>query len=388
MRNIRTISILLCVVLLLVSVVPPVNALSQTTPPSLYIQTTSVSEDVINYAKANAYRFMCSGVDEGTISEEDVANLQLGTPFALTNTDSRITLYYFPIINGQKIIATLRVYRVDGEFYGIYSSALVDELNFLAHQTSSKKPARFSAESGILAVTFNGKRDVIWKQQVHNSCEPFTDRVFSTKTQHDFSYDGDNHVTTVVNCFSAIDFEKISNSAFYQGTRSFPPYKYLGFANYLIEQQPSNLPWCAAYVAAFIVRFLNSNTTTPTAYSVMATMYPNETYAQLASHELSDANAVAFYTSCGFSSLKVWWQLSDSAVRTAIVNNKPIHLLCSRVSDLVNHSIALVGYNDNTSILRIWNPWYGSAEDMDDATKIYTAMNGDAFEWLLTITIN
>lgn len=383
----RTAIILICAILFLMAIAVPASASNQPSQTALFIETTIVPEEAIEYACTNAYRFMCSSIYDGGTNIDSILLLQLGSPFALTNTESGLTQYYFPVFDDNCIIATLRVYSVDGVYYGIYSSVLVDELNALITRTSAKAPARLSVETGNLMVTIDGKKDLLWECPPRVETEIRASGASSSKLgSHSFSSDINERSHVIINCFDSIEFEKSSIQEPERGINSFPPYRYLGFAPFLIETQGQE-PWCTAYVTAFIVRYLDNDTTTPTAASVMAAAYPNKSNEWRLTHMLPDPKAVAYYNSCGFLATLVLSQISDSAVRTAIVGHKPIHLLCSEVTTFSNHSLALVGYNDITSILRIWNPWYDHAEDMDDDTKIYAAGNGEAYEWMMTITI-
>jgi len=49
------------------------------------------------------------------------------------------------------------------------------------------------------------------------------------------------------------------------------------------------------------------------------------------------------------------------------------------------HALALRGYNEQTGVFSVWNPWYNYYETMPIDTRIYTATNGSRWEWKRSI---
>lgn len=102
----------------------------------LYIQSLSCPADIMDYAAANAARFVMS-MDE--TSSLDYSTIQLGQPF--TYGYCVPNLFTFPVFSGDTVIYTLRVaYAPDGTIHGTASTFLVDELNAYMGETAADTP--------------------------------------------------------------------------------------------------------------------------------------------------------------------------------------------------------------------------------------------------------
>ena len=173
----------------------------------------------------------------------------------------------------------------------------------------------------------------------------------------------------------------ISSEVYYiDTTRSSSAY--LGLS--IIETQGNN-SWCAAYATAIILRYLESSTTTPTAYGLMTLFYrnPAATDPFETSYVLS---AAQFY---GYSPVYVGNSLNSSVVFNQIDSGKPI-FINSRRYDNVNgeyhyHALVLRGYSRNSDAYSIWNPWNNYYETMDMITKQYVASSTRIYTWYSSV---
>ena len=360
----------ICLFIALLGLFRPVYANDDLYSPrkstGIYVQSLPVPDEVVLYMKQNIGRFLDPEFDKATI----------GTPFSIHNLDIDKEIYYFPIITRNTVIATYRVAQYNNQYTGVYSNVLSKELNSLS--TTINNPAFFYAKAECIIMVQGNKRSIVLS--CGNSLES---NLCESLQQYNDSFG--NYIT--VNCLQSV-YTATPNQV--QERAILSSYYTVPFATTAcsLEQQPNTLPWCSAYVAAFIVRCRSSNSTTPTAYDVMTTVYPYETYVQLSSHALWDSDARMYYQGLGYTATLLSSYLSNSTVISYINTDKPIHMLTAKLTPGANHSIALVGYNTPNATYKVWNPWYSYLELMDQTLRIYTAPTGDQYEWMWTITVS
>ena len=339
---------------------------------SKYIQTSAIPSDIIQYAQNNVNRFISS-------DSETTANsaYSLGSPFSLENYNTESTVYYFPIICQNSIVATFRVAKYNGVCSGVYSSVLVEELNNI--KSTETNPCYFYADSKSIYMVQNNNVDVVYTTSADNVSEPLLARSAAS-----IQFNAVDCMSVISSGIRATKTDPVSARSL-SSNPSF--YTVANAESKCSDETQGSEPWCAAYVAAFIVR-CRTNSSSPTAAAVMATVYPGKTPAELQELSLYDSDARMYYQGRGYTATLGYTRINNANVQSFILANKPIHLLCANVVQGANHSLSLVGYNTPNQTYKIWNPWYSFLELMDQTTFIYVAPNGTQYKWVGQITVS
>ncbi len=334
----------------------------------LSVYTDPCPDEVLNYAKSAYQRLLMSAILDGTVSATGTCSL--GTPFTIANSESESPVYYFPIINREKTIATFRVY-LDLEctldsgvstYTGILSPFLAEELNALSERELSA-PVLIYADNGNIRV------------KVGNSCETIIPSNDASVPNSTLTVDSVAQLHTV-NPSMAIDTRE-----FVQPRASSQAALTLS----IIETQ-GNDSWCGAYSTAIILRYLLGSSTTPTARTLMEYVHGEDV-------ENSDAfsvpNTLAAGVRYGFSPTEVIRPLSATEVFAQIDACKPIYVNARRYDSSVSmykyHAIVVRGYNRVYDTFSIWNPWHSYYETMDLNTKQYVASSTITYTWYATV---
>lgn len=367
--------ILLLVFLLFISVTTEVKVHAQETqnPDGLYVETQICPENVVKYARENVYRFIIAERAEKGIESNN--NLPaLGSPFALVNEEENTITYYFPILYNNHIEATFRVYEVNGQLAGIYSEALANELEELSKKTTAEKPAVIAVNNGnVIAITCEGI-DVLQK-------DPYGKNIKEDKLKNFQKISIQSSDNEVINCKTPIQYLSKIDTSEITVNNTLPRFKYL---NTTIRETQSSYPWCAAYVTAFIVNFRTGRTDIR-AIDVVKFAHPNSN--NIYQESVSREQCIAFAKKYGLNPYEPSSNISYSTAKHQIAAEKPVYMGCDEISGdkKGRHALALRGYNEQTGVFSVWNPWYNYYETMPIDTRIYTATNGSRWEWKRSI---
>lgn len=373
-RRNKNIVILLLVFLLFISMTTEIKVYAQETEnlAGLYIESQICSQNIIKYAKENVYRFILAEMVEKNIKYSNLP--VLGSPFALINEEEDTVIYYFPILYNNHIEATFRVYEVNGQLAGIYSEALANELEELSKKTTAEKPAVIAVNNGnVIAITCEGI-DVLQK-------DPYGKNIKEDKLKNFQKISIQSSDNEVINCKTPIQYLSKIDTSEITVNNTLPRFKYL---NTTIRETQSSYPWCAAYVTAFIVNFRTGRTDIR-ARDVVKFAHPNSN--NIYQETVSRSQCIAFAKKYGLNPYQPSSNISYSTAKRQIAAGKPVYMGCDEISGdkKGRHALALRGYNEQTGVFSVWNPWYNYYETMPIDTRIYTATNGSRWEWKRSI---
>lgn len=352
-KNQKILSLILCLILTLgLCIIPSNPASAISTTDGLYLYSESVPFEANEYCKENAYKFLLSYKQEYGI---DIGIYNYGQPFVLTNHDTDVVQYYFPIINTNtnKIDFTFRVVKYEDGFSGALSEALAPELNALALKTSDSAPATIEINNGNIIAIVNNNIDILIEDPLGNAIS----NVYTKNSSNN----------SIVNCLDT------SNNQIDVIAEPKSGYKYLNTVIY--EDQGSN-SWCAAYVSAFIINFAKG--TNLRAIDIIKTYYPSGS----TSSALSRTQTVNYAKKYNMYLWPLTRKLSISEAEAQINNNSPFYT-SNLVSTGGSHAIAVRGYNPYS--YSIWNPWDTYYTSVDKNLGIYTHANGRTFTWTETL---
>lgn len=135
-------------IVMLVSMLAPITASAtfEQSKPELMIYTQECPQTAISYATQAYIRHVNSMVALDLLQISD--KVSLGSPFTIMGEDSNPPVFYFPVINNNKIVATFRVSvnesytnSISSMYTGILSKYMVSELNMLSTLTSEESIA-------------------------------------------------------------------------------------------------------------------------------------------------------------------------------------------------------------------------------------------------------
>ncbi len=361
----RIISIFMTMIILMLScVVATANSfVDSNTNQNAFMLTETCPQDVVDFAKTSIDSFPY-------MNEYANSQIVLGEPFTLTNEKINNTVYYFPVIIDGEIEYTYRIFYSNGWQY-VLSECLADELNYAAEHSTITAPT---------IIYLNDDDNIVVQNQNYESIfvvESVSDNVIASSTSEILPYSEaivklkENKTTKTINSFSSIKVVDDSTASTYSAKASSAKSKYLSPT---IREQQGSLPWCAAYVTAFIVSYK-----TGTAY------YAREV-AQFAgaseSEGISISKCVKFAKDKGLSNTRqTIFDASDNTMMKQIDNNCPVYVGANNKNTDGSHALAVIGYSWSGSAItnwRIWNPWYNSFENI--SSREYTAPNGYEYE--------
>lgn len=265
----------------------------------------------------------------------------LGNPFTFANDDSNV--YYFPIFYSERIICVLRVYSNDkGNISGVLSKGFADELNAIAASTSATDPLHiYLSGSDVIFKTDSGEKTVFSYPE---------DQMSSVKLSSK-----NDVLRTSVECSSEKSTQILPASEMQRGARGTSRYLNIFASNGKPHETQGSENWCAAYVAAAILRYRGMNGLL--AVDIMEYFYGNNPST---GSGLSIDQVYTYATVQGHYVSKTYSTLSYVRLCNEINYDRPVYISLRRTtsSGYAYHAVALCGYNDTSAMMRIWNPWY------------------------------
>ena len=359
----------LVTIVMLVSMFAPitVSATLEQSKPELMIYSQECPQAVVSYATQSYLHHVNSmaSLDLLKIS----GRVSLGSPFTIMDDESNQPVFYFPVINNNKIIATFRVYvdesrtkNVSTPIYaGILSEFMVPELNRLSSLTSKDAIALLYMDNHNVMLRINGQTELLIES-------PEGDAPTSTIATVRSNYQ-------VAQAFDAIAEGAVSNDQDRSSTRIL-------LAVNINETQPSGREWCAAYAASLIIRY-KINSTSPRSYHIMSMFHgtnPAETDRLTDSQVIQAANSYDLYP------VLASYRISNGSVISQIQSYSPVYFVGQRTTNGEHgyHAMVICGYDLTTNMLMIWNPWYDHLETINMNFSQYVA--GDySYTWVRTI---
>ena len=330
-----------------------------------YIMSEECPDEAIAYAQNNLYLYIYDlPIQDERYADIDVSKIVLGMPFTIQKESLEgKDVYYFPIMYEDEIKFTIRVYKdEDGSYTGIFSEYLALELQDVFARTSVNDPLILSMNNGNVMKTIAGETSIFLASPMGNEVldKPVT-------------YSNSN--SAVVNVKEAIAYEVVPI-----GVTRATSSKYLSLD--LAETQGTQ-QWCSAFAGSAIIRNRTSNKVY--AKDVMSYYYPDS--SDLENETITHDQLISYAKLKGCSPSKTSSTLAQSTVVSQIDNSKPIYLSCDGTGTYkkANHALVLRGYNTNTEMYSIWNPWHSYYETMPMSTNEYTVDSSSTFKWVSTI---
>lgn len=329
---------------------------------AFYIETETVPDEAIDYAVNNVFDYLVARSCEESFELYDVT---MGSPFSMgKETDNDIDVYYFPILSGEQFIYTFRVFEEDGQYTGILSPYMVEQLNKYTDDTSQSEPLYIYMQAGNVIAEKDGEID-IWEEQ-HAGYEVNENQLIAL---------ADNSVLESTDICTPIEYKKEAiPRAVSSKTLS------LDMAETQGDQQ-----WCAAFAMSSILRYKGAGSSV-TAEAIVKYFYPNST--NLKNESVSRTQLVNYAKNKGYSkTTNSSSTLSNSTVVSEIGNDTPIYAGCagSGSYEKARHALVICGYNNTKSTYTVWNPWYSYTETMSQSTKKYVVNSSSSFTWDCTI---
>lgn len=294
---------------------------------SLFIFSKECPNEYIEYAKNNMQKYFGDFVFDSN-------EVSIGTPFTFSNYDSDI--FYFPVIDNDKIAMLLRVFESDDGLTAVGSKFLCDELQQYSTLTTEENPLYLYMNGNeIIAEVSSSKKTLFeYPNDMNFENDELTGySLYDDNNQNDYS---------VINVFDQkIDTIEVGIDT-YASTS-----KYINLN--LMEYQGTE-PWCATYVASTIIRTIQADR------SCWVRTIMNYYYSNPSGKSLTEVQIMNFAKNK--YSLKVKQTVSsfgNQAIKE-IDANRPVYY--GMVSGNSRHAVVLRGYNVSSGIYSIWNPWY------------------------------
>lgn len=328
----------------------------------LYLSTSVVPEEVINYAINNVHDYLIARSDVDTL---DLNSISMGNPFTMTkenNTDDN--LYYFPVFLNDTITYTFRVYMSENnEYVGILSPYMAKELNNYINRTDIMNPLSIYIDNGNIMAVQNGLVEIL--EEDHLNREPIN-IMPANRLQSN----------TVIDVLEPIKFDiapMTRASASHSLTLD-------------MKEKQGSKPWCAACASSSILRYKGAGSSV-TAEAMMKATFPNS--GNLDNENISRSQIVTYAKGKGYKNTT---ESSSTLTNTTVVseistNSTPIYAGCAGKGDYVKqrHALVICGYNNTSSTYTVWNPWYDYTETMSQSTKSYSVNSSSSFTWDTTI---
>ena len=314
------------------------------------------------------------------LDNEDSANYRLGKGFIIDDIEEdEDYITYFPVMNGNEIVAMLQIINDEGEMYASFGiSELSQALNNIRGLSDEEQPfVLLSDDEGIVAVTDDAKEAVVLQtnaKQTNKQEEISTLKEKGIKQVINEIETGSMHDVDISsnNTYSALPYNKkdLTNVSLY----SFPVLS--DGTNYRIldvDCAEQSGAYCYAYAGSAVIRYLRGGTTAPTA-ATLITRKNNGSWSTTRSFikdqmDLYDLDAV---------STGVY---SYSNIKSQIDDSKTMYSEWWS-DDGVGHALAIVGYNTVSSSSTSYNYIYIKDPNFPDnvysvyygsGTKEYTA---------------
>ena len=355
-------------IVMLVSMFAPITASAtfEQSKPELMIYSQECPQAAISYATQSYMSHVNSMVSLNLLQIS--GKVSLGLPFTIMDEDSNIPIFYFPIINGNEIVATFRVYvdetrtsSISSPVYaGILSKYMVPELNRLSSLTSGDSVALLYMDNQNVMLQLNGRTELLLKS--HEGLSP----TYSVATKH-----SDYQVSRI---FETITENTISSNQSRSSTM-------MSLALDMRETQGDN-SWCAAYASSAIIRY-KKGSSTPLAQQLMAHFYGSSLDTE---DTLSDSQAILAGNIYNLYPTQASYRISNASVISQIQSYSPVYFVGQRTTNGKHgyHAMVICGYNVTNNTFIIWNPWYAYLETMDMSSYQYSA-DTYTYTWVRTI---
>lgn len=313
-----------------------------------------------NYALESYTTMLQAAIDSGDIIVN--GDVSLGSPFTILDSKNKNTVYYFPILNNNTVIATFRVYVDDiltlqssePVYIGILSKYLVAELNELWKTENRDLGAVLYFDNGNIMIQIENEVNTLIPSINGNS---------PTKDLIDFNF-SELKITSINNNLDTVNISDFQSQNYsYTANLQLP----------IIETQFGN-KWCSAYATASIMRFLTGNTNRPRALDLMVFVNKTELTDSFETNDIFEY--LEYY---GGSATDVSRPLTSTEVFGEINARRPVFAGLTSPSE--NHAVVIIGYNRNTNTYSIWNPWYSYYETINMITKEYASPENGTYEW-------
>lgn len=373
-KLLRILALVLTLSLCMPHITVMATEVSGTEGPSFYFRTAACPNGYIEYVVNNIERVL-SGTDPAEIPEFGV--ITVGQPFSFLNEGSDI--FYFPLLCNNEIVFLYRVYLgADGEYHGILSKHLVEELNEIASLSSVFEPLEIIMEDNVIKAYIGDTQHILYVY-------PEEETSGKKNILHSFAKMAETSTQTI----NVLSGNETITLAYYatrgqtQNRDSTPTSKYLGNINDIAERQTTK-PWCTAYCVAYIVRYLLGCDTL--AVDVMHYFYPSPTL--LPTHTMSINDAVEYAHYRGLDAYKTNRPISDPTMITQINLSQPVFVVLENqvpnasTNEHGLHAVVLRGYDYPAGTWSIWNPWYLGFEtwDMGD-TYVPSGYSASVYEY-------
>lgn len=351
----------------------------------LYMLTKSCPDGYKAYVATNIEEFLLS-VEEEDLPED--GTITVGVPFCFGNYGSDI--FYFPILCNSEIVYTLRVFPVgSGEYSGILGKNYVKDLNLYAMKSSIERPLEIVMENNVVVAYIGDEREVIFEFPIENASnenQSILMETISVALQNNEERSVINIMERCDEVSQSIAISELNANRNIENTRNvnIPTYKYLTLR--LTEFQ-DELPWCAGYATAAIIRYVKGNNDNTTAYDIMNHFFDNPNI----NCSIGEDEVVEYANSRGIYPTLLRNALLNTELIREIAEDSPVYLRMRRSEngDHYHHAIVLRGYSQTTAKWSIWNPWYDYYESLDfgatyvpaeDTAKQYTYVH-TVYNW-------
>lgn len=337
------------------------NSTAEITNDGVYLSTTPIPEDAINYAINNVFRYLLARSQEDNF---DLNSITMGTPFAMGKENaSDGDIYYFPIFSNNQILYTFRVYMVEDGYTGILSPYMAEPLNNYIHATTKSSPLYIYIDNGNVIASLNGSTNILEYQQ--SGYEPNTSIATVSVNNTDLK---------VTNILTSIEFKETPLARATSNSITLD-----------MKEQQGNQSWCAAFAMASILRHKGAGSAV-TAEAIVKYFHPNS--SNLANESVSRDQLVIYAKDKGYSkTTNSASTLSNTSVVSEIDNDTPIYAGCAGSGAYANarHALVICGYNNSSATYTVWNPWYKYTETISQSSKIYRVNASSYFTWDCTI---
>lgn len=322
---------------------------------SLYISSTEIPSDVINYAQENFHHLITSvknDLDFHKFSKVEIDKFMLGTPFNIYNYHDqsleKSNVYYFPVLCNNKIKALLAVALIEeNQYVANFSKYYAENLEKLKLKSSKQKPFRI-VDIGKNIVAINDDYYEILESPKHSKVdidgkdlEDIRKKIKLRKNSEDI-FDLIKKITTT----------NTSNIS----------YRSAGISNYLGVEPvlQGNHPWCGAACVAAIINYKTNESLTAECVTI-------EVHGSAIDEGITNSEAKTVFENHGLSAT-ITSPLSFSQVVTEIDDDDPIFMQMQRTKSdgtKAYHGLVLRGYyrlyyHPYPMTYSIINPWYDS----------------------------
>lgn len=283
------------------------------------------------------------------LDNEDSANYRLGEGFIVDNIEEEDYITYYPVMNGNEIVAMLQIINDEGEMYASFGiSEFSQELNNIRGLSDDEQPfVLLSDDEGIVAVTDDAKKAIVLQTNANAEQKDKQKEEISTLKQKGIKYVTNEEEIASMNyldiasnnTYSTLPYNKKDSTNI--SLCSFPVMS--DGTNYRIldvdcEEQSGE--YCYAYTGSAVIRYLRGGTTAPTA----ATLKTRKANGSWSTTRSFIKDQMDLYDLDGVST----GVYSYSNIKSQIDDSKPMYSEWWSDND-EGHALSIVGYNTVTS---------------------------------------